>query len=480
MANVSLSTEETPACPFAKALRDEQQSEARDGNDHASLLGLRELQSCPAFNNNECPFKGLAAEEVTQKLKQIPPSHLQSHGTFYKFLEFFHRHHQPVQTDVGGCPVKHALPADWSFDQAMEEYSLAAIMGNLAREWEDHATPEGESSGSEDEGSSRSLAAAGPQAATSTATVANTSKRTNLSQALKSGTAVAHEAAESVHFVKNFIRGKIDRNLYALLVAQLLHVYAKLEDALDAYAPTYFAKCHFSKELRRTPALQEDVEFWHTTSNPPVSPAAKDYLDRIDYLAANQPLLLLSHAYTRYMGDLSGGKVLARVARRALNLTADDMGLAFYHFEHVQSFKLFKDQYRASLNALDLTEDQISELVQEANVAFLLNMRLFEELDVVDNVPGASVRPLHEVYHLSKKSSSDGGSNSDLAQCPFAFKASSSDMRMDTQQFLHHPPKEGVCPWPFILLHDPAAGMKRWQTGLVIGLVVGYVYHLYL
>lgn len=286
---------------------------------------------------------------------------------------------------------------------------------------------------------------------------------------------MAHEAAESVHFVKNFIRGKIDRNLYALLVAQLFHVYTRLEDALDEHAPAHFPQCHYPKELRRTQTLQEDVDFWHTTSTPPISEATQDYMDRLDYLCKNKPLLLLSHAYTRYLGDLSGGKVLARVARRALDLSKDDAGLAFYHFEHVKSFKLFKDQYRASLNALDLRENQINELVQEANVAFLLNMRLFEELDVLDNIPGAYVRPLKDVYHLSKQPGTSKAA--DASQCPFIAKQNENTGKDATPLQMR---KQGVCPWPFILLHDPSAGMKQWQTWLTIGLFLAFAYQRWL
>lgn len=426
-----MTSEETPACPYARALKESAEV----------LPGVAEVQKCPAFQNNECPFKGLASEQIAEKLRQIPPSHLQDNGTFHKALEFFH-HHQ--QSPTAGCPVKHALPADWSFDQAMEEFSLSSIMGRLAREWE--VLQDGESSGSEDEASTK--VGPPPQA-----------NATTLSQALKSGTAAAHEAAESVHFVKNFIRGKIDRKLYALLVAQLFHVYTKLEEALDAHAPTHFPICHFPTELSRTATLQEDVEFWHTTSQPPISPATQDYIDRLTEISNSNPLLLLSHAYTRYMGDLSGGKVLSRVARRALNLAPDDAGLAFYHFEHVTSFKVFKDQYRACLNALKLNEKEITALVQEANVAFLLNMRLFEELDVIDNVPGAALRPLDEVYRFATTSSHQGVSND--AVCPF--------LRTSKK-------KQGVCPWPFILLHDPRSGMKQWQTWLVIGIVATYAY----
>merc|ERR1712194_665648 len=49
------------------------------------------------------------------------------------------------------------------------------------------------------------------------------------------------------------------------------------------------------------------------------------------------------------------------------------------------------------LDQLILGQDKIACMVQEANVAFVLNMRMFEELDVMSgDVPNAKVRPLHE------------------------------------------------------------------------------------
>ena len=93
-------------------------------------------------------------------------------------------------------------------------------------------------------------------------------------------------------------------------------------------------------------------------------------------------LLLLSHAYTRFIGDLSGGKILARTAKKALNFKGADSGL-FYEFE---------DGYRQALDKMYLTDAEIERLVAEVNVALVLNMRIFAELDVLSGVYGAEVR----------------------------------------------------------------------------------------
>jgi len=224
-------------------------------------------------------------------------------------------------------------------------------------------------------------------------------------------------------------------------------------------------------------------------------------------VAQSNPLLLLSHAYTRYLGDLSGGRVLARVARRALELPSDGSGLQFYEFEHIhEGPKEFKNWYRRTLDGLTLTEGQVRKLVGEANVAFLLNMRMFEELDVMAEYEGAKVRPLSEALKYNDDTEEgteanvgeDGGAK--VERCPFASLSSQSkDVVMSAKSLGKGAVekkggrdvgkgsdnnKEGKdakgarCPWPFILLHDPVQGMQNYQTWIVLCLLCCYIYKL--
>jgi heme oxygenase len=495
----------------------------------SSLPGVIELQECPAFRNKTCPFKDAKSpQEISHKLSQIPSSHWQKGTThnsvLLQTLAYYHTSRNNNNNNISGdtvnttsCPVKGLVPKDWTFDRAMEDYSLASIMSRLAEEHEctnqeivvveeadnnkilenDHHNRQDEdlddNNSHRDENqstvTSSSLETLGslapPSSSSSIFQKDNPTTGRPLSEALKTGTAAAHEAAESVHFVKNFIRGKIDRDLYGLLIAQLYHVYQRLERLLDEYAPIYFAECHFPRELQRLPALKEDVDFWLSTKDdtsssmePVISPTTQDYLDRLDLLAKENPLLLLAHAYTRYLGDLSGGKVLGRVARRALNLDKDGEGLAFYHFPHVESAKKFKDQYRQCLNELPLNDKHIQALVQEANIAFLLNMRLFEELDVLGGVPGATIRDLSKVYDAAAAAAViHSETNENSMQCPFAKDNAAAIRTTSTITKKKH----GTCPWPFILLHDPITGLKHHETWLTIVsvVVVAFLYNKY-
>ena len=414
--------EQKASCPYAVSLAGSS-DEDESGSQVDNLLEVA-MTSCPAFESGSCPFKDAKnADQVRHALLEVPPSHLEEKGHFYRALRHLHKISQTLELDdkftmSGGCPVSSYSP-DASFAAAMEEYSLASIMARMAQDLMDKDEGDADDKVSMEASAVTSKVGLKQKAQVSSSTPdVESSHQVRLSEALKSGTAASHQAAEDVHFVKNFIKGIIDRELYAELVLSLYHVYSALEEALNQHAPKYFRTCHFPTELSRKEALQEDVDFWHGTLPNRISPATRDYVDRIQYLAKTDPLLLLAHAYTRYLGDLSGGKILARVARRAMQLESD--GLDFYKFEYISSAKLFKDQYRRALDDLCLTPTQVSKLVVEANIAFVLNMRLFEELDVMANIEGAQVRDLHEALNFANATSSSSEAGARKEECPFA------------------------------------------------------------
>jgi len=362
-----------------------------------------------------------------------------------------------------------------TYGDAMEDYSFIATIANLASKYH------GERQRADEETIEK------PQRIQT--------KKMFLSTALKKGTKSSHKAAENVHFVRNFIKGKIQRELYATLIANLYFIYFTLEELLDEHAPLVFPSLHKPDQLRRTKTLEQDAEYfygpdWKSKVEP--LPATADYIHRLHNVAKNDPLLLLSHAYTRYLGDLSGGRVLQRVARKALKLEEKKCkdgkilsGLDFYDFLNIENPKVFKNDYRLALDGLsDLDERQVSKLVGEANVAFVLNMRVFEELDILSGVEGAKVRPLDEAlayFNVTTESSDPhkGMKGNDNEKCPFlvqkAKEKSSISSPMSSGDVSEHGKKR--CPWPFIFAHDPMQGMRDYQTWVVIALFSSWIYH---
>ena len=494
-------------CPYAAPIVSKNEddhtsvSSSSETRTHAQALELART-SCPAFANNSCPFK----EDIGKAIATMPPSHVsfpsETRNSVKLALE--HVHHVARRSSSFDSP-KYALPIERL--KELESLSLSAIIGRLVEQ-------EGHEPDSMDPAINSESIATGKIVHKSAVTVASTPVLEShphteespgpivLSKALKSGTEESHAAAESVHFVKNFIKGKIDRDLFARLTLNLYFVYQTLEKLLDTHAHLHFPSLHFPKELNREEVLEDDVEFYHgynwkSTQHP--SPAAKDYMERMEYIAKTEPLLLLSHAYTRYLGDLSGGRVLARVARKALNLggKGDNDGLRFYYFDNISNPKQFKDDYRSRLDQLrgiDLA--QAERLVAEANVAFVLNMRMFEELDMLSgDVPTASVRDLKEAtkyYDIciqeQQKSSTGHGrrfsdqlkNNADAGKCPFANLPGTKNHTHDHNTIQNHslePKKKGErCPWPFVFMHDPKTGMKDYQTWVVIGIVFSWLW----
>ncbi|CAO2641949.1 Heme oxygenase 2 [Lemmus lemmus] len=212
----------------------------------------------------------------------------------------------------------------------------------------------------------------------------------DLSELLKEGTKEAHDRAENTQFVKDFLKGNIRKELFKVC-------------ALSQYFPM---------ELHRKEALIKDMEYFfgeNWEEQVKCSEAAQKYVDRIHYVGQNEPELLVAHAYTRYMGDLSGGQVLKKVAQRALKLPSTGEGTQFYLFEHVDNAQQFKQFYRARMNALDLNLKTKERIVEEANKAFEYNMQIFTELDQAGSMLARETQdglPMH-----------DG--KGDIRKCPF-------------------------------------------------------------
>ncbi|KAJ6655941.1 hypothetical protein lerEdw1_004526 [Lerista edwardsae] len=213
---------------------------------------------------------------------------------------------------------------------------------------------------------------------------------TDLSEMLKEGTKEAHEQAENTQFVKDFLKGRIKRELFKLGTVALYHTYAALEEEIErnkdrvAVAPLYFPL-----ELHRTAALAKDLEHFYGEGwreKVQCSEATQRYVDRIRHVGQHEHELLVAHAYTRYMGDLSGGQVLKKVAQRALKLPSTGEGVQFYVFENISSPQKFKQLYRARMNALELDQRAKERVVEEANKSFEFNMQVFDELDKIGNL----------------------------------------------------------------------------------------------
>jgi len=376
------------------------------------------IDNCPAFELG-CPFQEVSdMGSLYQALQKLPPSHAGTatpstpgdnkenvaHQTLVEMLQAVHQASQSAKENVGGdCPV---FQKQCPFKHCVTSNGTPLVLELETRSWgfliqETEAAAEGEHNPDMH-----------PQHAEEI--------DEGLATRLKVGTADAHKEAETVNFVREFIKGKVSREIYAQLVVNLYHIYGALEEALEACADHELVDpIHFPDELERTQSLRKDAEFflgpkWESEMQP--SPVTLEYVQRIREVARDNPELIVPHAYTRYLGDLSGGQVLRKAAIRGLKLPDDGSGVCFYIFKRVRDMKVFKNMYRARLDALDASKLVVDSMVEEANRAFDFNTRIFRELDALGGfVPDPSLpAPRTATKELAPEVAKK------LANCPFA------------------------------------------------------------
>ncbi|XP_054891500.1 heme oxygenase 1a [Poeciliopsis prolifica] len=205
----------------------------------------------------------------------------------------------------------------------------------------------------------------------------------DLSEQIKLATKENHVRAENTELMLSYQKGQITLKQYKVLMFSLYEIYKALEEELDrnsshpAVAPIYFPQ-----ELARLESLERDLEYFfgHDWEKRVIVPAATQrYKQRLRKIGQENPELLVAHAYTRYLGDLSGGQVLGKITQKSLGLSSKE-GLSFFSFPGVSSPNRFKQLYRSRMNSVELTEGEKAAVLEEAVEAFELNIQVFDDL----------------------------------------------------------------------------------------------------
>ena len=210
-------------------------------------------------------------------------------------------------------------------------------------------------------------------------------EKNTLRDLLKEGTREVHGVADKLisdAFLGTKDKSPINRATYRIFVAQLHYVYEAMERGLklnsehDIVGPTYFPQ-----ELNRQESLVEDLRFYYGdqwSSEIRQLPVTAAYVERLDEIASGNAPLLVSHAYVRYQGDISGGQQIKKILLRLFKLPEQSPnGLAFFEFPDIDNIKRFKDFYSGRMNELKLTDEQTTDLVNEAKTAFQMTIDVF-------------------------------------------------------------------------------------------------------
>ncbi|MCH8475109.1 MAG: biliverdin-producing heme oxygenase [Opitutales bacterium] len=228
------------------------------------------------------------------------------------------------------------------------------------------------------------------------------------SRRVRQETKKIHTMAERCTFMRGFLRGAATKKSYRTYLAGFRKIYRTLEQCLERQRNHPVVKEFYFPELHRATAIEKDLAYFGgaqlETSDPftenwceklrlrrwglgePLEHEASlkavfSYCQHLEKIESTNPAFLVPHAYTRYMGDLSGGQILARIAAKSMGLDPARGGLSFYHFPEIQDHEAFKWEFRRRMDALEehgpeFTQNFIDETIQ----AFRLNIAFFETL----------------------------------------------------------------------------------------------------
>ncbi len=110
----------------------------------------------------------------------------------------------------------------------------------------------------------------------------------------------------------------------------------------------------------------------------PLLAAGWNYAERVRWVGAEDSELLCAHAYTRYLGDLYGGQTLRQHLIRRFG--SQFRATAFTEFPAIEEIRSFAAGFGAALDEAGRHVADSRPVIEEAAVAFQLNIALSEEI----------------------------------------------------------------------------------------------------
>jgi len=190
-------------------------------------------------------------------------------------------------------------------------------------------------------------------------------------------TRTLHLEAEKSGIVSDILRGTASRDGYVSLLRNLHAAYREIEAGIERHRDTPGVGVLAPFRLDRASAIASDLAAlagadW--ARSVPLLPAGAAYAQRVAQAAEGDGAGLIAHAYTRYLGDLNGGSVLARLLAKTLGLRPSELSL--YDFSGVANPDTLKHDYRQALDRAGAAAADPAAIVEEGALAFSLNIAL--------------------------------------------------------------------------------------------------------
>jgi heme oxygenase len=227
---------------------------------------------------------------------------------------------------------------------------------------------------------------------------------TALSEMLREGTSINHREAERRPFMRVFFKGETPRDAYAEWMVRQSFIYDALEQTAEVLASHPVAGVMHTPVLHRSEAIARDLavllgDDWRANAKP--SPVTEEYVERIRWCAEEAPHRWISHQWLRYLGNVGGQEVLRRLAVKINGFDPDGAGMDFFRYD-LETGPFFRD-YHQRLNSIELSSEEKTEVADEGNRGFLLNIALTDELAADFGIQPPEGDPDQEYQALNTK-----------------------------------------------------------------------------
>ena len=199
-----------------------------------------------------------------------------------------------------------------------------------------------------------------------------------LSEEVVASTKAAHDQVESRPFIAQLMAGSLSVRSYVNYLVALAPVYDELERELRAAKDEASIALFDHRRLDRYGRICADLRgFGQDVERLEPGHATNAYVEAITS-AAVSPQRLIAHHYTRYLGDLAGGQVIARCMSQHYDIP--DTLLTFYDFSDLGDVVHYRRRYKSLMDLVPWSVKEKKEFIDEVSKAFELNAALFDEL----------------------------------------------------------------------------------------------------
>jgi heme oxygenase len=204
----------------------------------------------------------------------------------------------------------------------------------------------------------------------------------NFVDTMKKETFDEHELSKDSGFATSLMSGEWDALAFIEWQNALYPVYVALEKNLVANRKDPSLHIFDHRKLDRADRIKHDLGTYgiDPIETPSTLASVAPYVAAVEAASAS-PQRLMAYHYTRYMGDMIGGQVIARCMMKEYGMTPDS--LTCYDFSECGDIHQYRKTYKTLLELVPWTEEERREFIEEVKVAYRVNAAMFEELYLV-------------------------------------------------------------------------------------------------